>query len=94
MADFWNCVDFSHMLFVEHIREGAVVVDATAGNGRDSVFLAELVGDMGRVYSFDIQKKAIENTERRLSEKNLLKRVKLIEDSHSKLGKYIIEKEI
>lgn len=82
------------MLFKEHINEGAVVVDATAGNGRDSVFLAELVGDKGRVYSFDIQKKAIENTERRLSEKNLLKRVKLIEDSHSKLEKYINEKEI
>lgn len=94
MPDFWNCVEFSHKLFREHIGKGAVVVDATAGNGLDSLFLAELVGDKGRVYSFDIQKKAVQNTEKRLSEKKFLDRVKIIEDSHAKLEKYICEKEI
>lgn len=94
MVDFWNCVDFSHMLLNEHIREGAVVVDATAGNGQDSLFLAGLVGDKGKVYSFDIQEDAIENTGKRLLKKNLLKRAELVKDDHGKLGKYIKEEEI
>ena len=32
-----------------HIRPGDTVVDATMGNGHDNCFLAELVGETGRV---------------------------------------------
>lgn len=39
-------------------------------------------------------KKAVQNTEKRLSEKKFLDRVKIIEDSHARLEKYICEKEI
>src|SRR5690554_3171937 len=91
MSDFWQGVEFSHMLLEEHISEGAFVIDATAGNGYDSVFLDSLVGKDGKVYSFDIQKIALKNSRDRLLKNNFLNRVKLIEDGHENFDKYIKE---
>lgn len=50
------------------VSNGNHVIDATAGNGHDSLFLAQLVGVDGHVYSFDVQKTAIEATLLRLAE--------------------------
>jgi len=50
------------------VSPGDHVIDATAGNGHDSLFLAQLVGMDGHVYSFDVQKTAIEATLLRLGE--------------------------
>ncbi|MFP4016123.1 MAG: class I SAM-dependent methyltransferase [Halanaerobiales bacterium] len=91
MADFWQGVEFSHLIIKEYITKGDVVVDATAGNGHDTVFLADLVGRNGKVFAFDIQKKAIDNTGYRLEKKNLLERVKLINDGHQNLHKYLTD---
>ena len=46
--------------------EGDIVIDATMGNGHDTHFLAELVGESGHVYAFDIQEAALMNTAERL----------------------------
>lgn len=51
----------------ERIKPGDIVVDATAGNGVDTLFLAQLAGSKGQVYAFDIQASAIENTRHRLN---------------------------
>ena len=49
--------------YVEEIlRPGDVAVDATMGNGKDTQFLCELVGETGRVYAFDVQEEALERT--------------------------------
>ena len=37
------------------VRTGDVVVDATCGNGLDSLWLARAVGRSGKLYAFDIQ---------------------------------------
>ena len=37
------------------VRTGDVVVDATCGNGLDSLWLARTVGRSGKLYAFDIQ---------------------------------------
>lgn len=50
------------------ISPGDQVVDATSGNGYDTLFLAQLVGLKGHVYAFDVQKTAIEATLLRLGE--------------------------
>ena len=39
--------------------KGDYAVDATLGNGHDTCFLAEIVGDSGKVFGFDIQKKRL-----------------------------------
>jgi len=65
-----------------YINEGDTVIDATIGNGYDTVFLAEQVGINGQVYGFDIQDIAIRSTKEKLDERKLLNRVTLIKDSH------------
>jgi len=41
---------------------GNVAIDATAGNGYDTAFLAKQVGPTGHVFAFDIQSEAIART--------------------------------
>ena len=71
------------------VARGDLAVDATAGNGHDTLFLARLVGSRGRVLAFDKQKKAIENTRRRLADEDLLSRVDLILDGHEQMADYL-----
>ena len=47
------------------VAPGDTVVDATMGNGHDTLFLCELVGEEGRVYAFDVQAQAVKNTKKR-----------------------------
>ena len=49
-----------------YISPGDTVVDATCGTGQDTIALAEAVGKTGKVFAFDIQKKALILTESRL----------------------------
>lgn len=70
-------VKYSHYLLKEIIETGDCVIDATIGNGFDTVFSAELVGQTGRVIGFDVQPLAITSTTEQLAEKQLLDRVSL-----------------
>lgn len=76
---------FSKTLLRSVVNEGDIAIDATVGNGHDTVFLAEQVGKTGKVFGFDIQLAAIENTKKRLSEKNLLEQVQLFHTSHANI---------
>lgn len=71
------------------VAEGDTVVDATAGNGNDTLFLAEKVGSSGQVYAFDIQGEALTVTEERLKQSNLITRVTLIRAGHEELTRYV-----
>ncbi|MBD7943436.1 methyltransferase domain-containing protein [Psychrobacillus sp. Sa2BUA9] len=74
------------------VKEGDTVVDATAGNGYDTLFLASLVGTQGHVFAFDVQKEAIESTSEKLCNAELRDRVSLILDSHEHVGEYVKNK--
>jgi predicted O-methyltransferase YrrM len=71
------------------IKEGDTVVDATAGNGHDALYLARKVGPGGHVYAFDIQKKALAQTASLLAEANLSNRISLIGESHTQISEHI-----
>lgn len=86
-----RAAEFSHLVLGNLIKPGQIVVDATAGNGNDTLFLAKMTDSSGKVYAFDIQKQAIKNTEKLLIEHKCHEKVKLIEDSHENIGKYISE---
>ncbi|NLY44522.1 MAG: methyltransferase domain-containing protein [Tissierella sp.] len=86
-----NTISISRDIFKSYINEGNVVLDATTGNGNDTLDLARLVGYKGKIYGFDIQSIAIENTKRLLTENNQLENVVLINDSHVNIDKYIDE---
>lgn len=73
---------FAKYLLREHVTPGAVAIDMTAGNGHDTLFLAELVEATGHVYAFDVQAAAVEATRTRIEEATLTDRVTVIHDSH------------
>lgn len=83
--------DMAKLIWKEHISEGDIILDATLGNGNDSIFLSELVGENGKIYAMDIQKKAIDITKEKLNQEKH-KNIFLILDSHENLDKYIEEK--
>lgn len=56
----------AHALVRERVKAGDRVVDATVGNGHDTVFLAGLVGRSGHVDGFDIQSEALELARQKL----------------------------
>lgn len=71
------------------IRPGDACVDATMGNGHDTLFLAQAVGPQGTVYAFDIQSDALRKTAGRLAEAGTADWVRLIEDGHENAGSHI-----
>jgi tRNA G37 N-methylase Trm5 len=87
-----NCLGQSHDTAERIVKEGDTVVDATAGNGNDTVFLAKLIGGTGKVYAFDIQEKALEKTREKLENQGFIQRVELIKDGHENMSKYISDK--
>ncbi|HOM01778.1 MAG TPA: class I SAM-dependent methyltransferase [Acetivibrio sp.] len=89
MQTIKNSLGQSHDYIKMFVKEGDTVVDATCGNGNDTVFLASLVGENGRVFGFDIQDRAISNTQKKLTDLKLIDRVTLIKDGHQNMDKYI-----
>ena len=86
MKPFPRATEVVHDWVRERVEPGSLVVDATAGNGHDTVFLAELVGAEGKVLTFDIQEQAMEETRRRLKTAGLLDRVSLIQAGHETMA--------
>lgn len=83
--------DITNFLTENYINKGDTAIDATAGNGNDTLKLCRAVGKNGKVYAFDIQEKAIEETKKLLFE-NGIENATLFLDSHSHIDKYIKEK--
>jgi tRNA G37 N-methylase Trm5 len=76
---------YSHSLLEKAAATGDIVVDATVGNGHDTIFLAKLVGPTGTVFGFDIQQEAIERTKEKLANNGLLDSVILFQSGHENL---------
>lgn len=71
------------------IQKGDAVVDATMGNGHDTVMLAKLVGENGHVYAFDVQEMAVESTRQKLEAEGLLERVTLLCTGHQNMKAHV-----
>ncbi len=84
-----SAVHLVQLLISQVVRSGGTAIDATAGRGHDTLFLAGLVGSAGRVFAFDTQADALQSTGRLLEEAGLADRVTLIEDSHEEMKKHV-----
>ncbi|MGF1483845.1 MAG: class I SAM-dependent methyltransferase [Opitutales bacterium] len=71
-----------HECLAEVVRPGEVAIDATTGNGRDTVVLARLVGSGGQVFGFDVQAEAIERTRQALAAAGCARQVTLYRQGH------------
>ena len=80
---------FSKKLLKEVIDKNSIVVDATAGNGNDTLFLAKTSAK--KVFAFDVQNQATTNTNDLLEKNNLADKCEVILDSHENFDKYIEE---
>lgn len=82
-------LQYAQTLLKSAVDEGDIAVDATAGNGHDTLFLAQLVGDDGFVYAFDVQKQAVDATLHRLLDNALEHRALVLKDGHENVAKYV-----
>lgn len=80
---------FARTLMSKALTDGDIAIDATLGNCHDTVFMAELVGEAGIVYGFDIQEAAILSSQSRLKENNLINRVVLFQRGHEYISELV-----
>lgn len=91
-AKFLNKVTEVNKVFIDKIvNPGDTVIDATMGNGYDTLYLAKLVGNAGKVYAFDVQEEALKSTKKKVERDNLQCYVELILDGHENIDKYVKE---
>ena len=88
MSRQWNALGVSHRFIQRHLPRGGFAIDATAGNGGDTLLLCETVGKEGRVLAMDIQPQAVENTQKLLAEKGWQENAQVVLDSHANLLQY------
>lgn len=86
----WSLTRKAHELIAEVVDLGDIAVDATVGNGHDTLFLACCVGSEGKVVGFDVQEKALDETRRRfLCEGVEDRHVELHHESHDQLASHV-----
>ena len=71
------------------LKAGDCVLDGTAGNGHDTLFLSQCVGGRGKVFAFDVQQTALDNTAERLQAAGCAQQVSLIHAGHERLADYV-----
>lgn len=73
------------------LKPGEFAIDATLGNGHDTVFLAGCVGPRGTVWSFDVQSQALVQARIALAgtSRDARGEVVLIEASHADMAHHI-----
>jgi len=78
-----SLLETAHSIVRTYLNCGGLAVDATLGNGHDTLFLAQTVGENGHVFGFDIQCKALAVTRQRLQQHDMQQRVTLYQASHA-----------
>ena len=88
---YGKIVDFVHMLIKNSYfgQDNLQFVDATCGNGFDTLFLCNVAGSSGHVKAFDIQDQAIERTKKLLEDNIKFNNYEIIKDSHELISKYL-----
>jgi len=84
-----GAVPLAHFFLRQRVSAGDLVVDATCGNGQDTLLLAQLVGEGGRVWGFDVQPSAIAATHALLQEHGVADRVEFMNAGHETLAESV-----
>lgn len=61
-----SSVRWAQLILQDRLQPGDVVIDATMGNGHDTLFLTQCVSPGGHVYAFDVQAAALVETRKRV----------------------------
>jgi SAM-dependent methyltransferase len=83
---FSSPIQLAHILWEQLLGKNDIVIDATMGNGKDTLILAKILSKRGsgKVIALDIQPKALENTLKLLNENvsEFLPNIELLLTSH------------
>ena len=74
-----------NLIYERFVKSGDIVIDATCGNGNDTLKLCKLAK---KVFAFDIQKQATDITKKVLNKQNI-SNYEIINDSHEYMDKYL-----
>lgn len=93
LMGFLSVLSFAHKLVSDRLRPGDIALDATAGTGADTLYLAKCIGSKGKVYAFDIQDQALELTRERLAKEPVasLPEISLHHQSHALMKSCVSE---
>lgn len=58
----YQITQWCHRFIEEQVKDGDYCIDATCGNGHDTLLLCRLAGSDGLTAGFDIQEQAVEKT--------------------------------
>lgn len=81
-----NNIKYVHRQIELFAKNDTTIIDATCGNGNDSLYLAQKY-PKSQIIGFDIQQQAITNSQKRCAN---CPNVKFILDSHSNVDKYVM----
>ena len=81
----FSALNIIHRIIEEKVQPGDISIDATAGRGTDTLFLAKLVGETGHVTAFDIQQDAVDSTRALLEANGMSDRADVLLKSHSEM---------
>jgi len=81
----------AHERLTSYLSPGDTAVDATVGNGHDTLFLARQVGPEGQVIGLDIQDAALRVARSRLEQAGVAAQVKLLQEGHERLDQVLPE---
>lgn len=90
---FQSHLDLAHSYWQKLVCPGDFVLDATCGNGHDTLILAGLISKKGLLYALDIEQKALDATEKLLHQQlpaESLPRIILYRMCHSHLPQEIL----
>lgn len=87
--DFRSARFWAAELIEPALYDGAQAIDATMGNGQDTLWLCRRVGEAGRVYAFDVQPEAVTRTRQRLEDAGVAQRAELNCLGHERMAEVV-----
>lgn len=89
MGNHLKAVTMAQLLLSEKVKRADFLLDATAGNGFDTLFLTETSKETARIWAFDIQEEAVATARQLLEENGRADKVHFVLDCHSRIARYI-----
>lgn len=83
-----TAVELTHRFLAQRVAPGGLYLDATCGNGHDTLFLCQLAGADGQVIGMDIQDTAVQSTNRLLADSGMAGIGRAVQCDHRELLRY------
>lgn len=84
-----SLLSIAHDLVRDALKTGDIAIDATVGNGNDTLFLLQQVQPSGKVFGFDIQQAALDSTRTKLCQVETEDCLILFRCSHAEMAEKI-----